>query len=90
MNKAELIDEIALKADISKKKAAQVVDAMFDAVIETLKNDGTVTLVGFGSFSVGKRASRMGSHPRTKEPIEIEATRVPRFKAGKAFKDALN
>ncbi len=90
MNKAELIDEIALKADISKKKAAQALDAMFEAVVETLKKDETVTLVGFGSFSVGKRASRLGSHPRTKEPIEIEAARVPKFKAGKAFKDALN
>ena len=90
VNKAELIDEIAKHADISKKKAGEALDAVFEAVITTLKNDGSVTLVGFGTFSVGKRASRVGSHPRTKTPIEIEAARVPKFKAGKAFKDALN
>lgn len=90
MNKAELIEEIANNAEISKKKAAEALDAAFDAIITALKNDGTVTLVGFGTFSVGRRASRIGSHPRNKTPIEISAARVPKFKAGKAFKDALN
>lgn len=90
LNKAELIEEIAKSADISKKKAGLAVDALCAAVIEALKKEDSVTLVGFGTFSVGKRASRVGSHPRNKTPIEIEAARVPKFKAGKAFKDALN
>ncbi|MES2298387.1 MAG: HU family DNA-binding protein [Pseudomonadota bacterium] len=90
MNKTELIDYIALSADISKASATRALDAMIDAVTTTLQKNDSVTLVGFGSFSVGERAARTGRNPRTKEAIKIKAARVPKFKAGKALKDAVN
>lgn len=90
MNKTELIDHIAITADISKAAALRALDAMILGVTNTLKNKDSVTLVGFGTFSVGERAKRMGRNPRTKEAITIEAAVVPKFKAGKALKDAVN
>jgi DNA-binding protein HU-beta len=90
VNKTELIAYIATSADISKASAERALDAMIDAVTTTLQKNDSVTLVGFGSFSVGERAARTGRNPRTKEAIKIDAARVPKFKAGKALKDAVN
>ena len=90
MNKTELIEHIANSADISKAAAARALDSLIVAVKTTLKNNNTVSLVGFGTFSVGKRAARTGRNPRTGEAIKIKAAKVPKFKAGKALKDAVN
>lgn len=90
MNKTELIDHIATTADISKAAAMRALDALIGAVKITLKKNGSVTLVGFGTFSVGKRAARTGRNPRTGEAIKISAAKVPKFKAGKGLKDAIN
>ncbi len=90
MNKAELIDAVADAADLSKASAGRAVDAAIDAITNSLKNDDNVTLVGFGTFSVRSRAARMGRNPRTGEEIQIKASKVPGFKAGKALKDAIN
>ena len=90
VNKTELIDHIAETADISKAAAARALDAVIGGVTETLKNNDSVTLVGFGTFSVSERAERTGRNPRTKEAITIEAAKVPKFKAGKALKYAVN
>jgi DNA-binding protein HU-beta len=75
---------------VNKASAARALDAMIDAVTNTLKNNDSVTLVGFGTFTVGDRAARTGRDPRTKEAIKIKAAKVPKFKAGKALKDAVN
>jgi DNA-binding protein HU-beta len=85
MNKAELIDQIAKDADITKVQANEVMDALTGAVISTLKKGDTVTLVGFGTFSVSDRAARNGRNPQTGEIIKIKARKVPKFKAGKDF-----
>jgi DNA-binding protein HU-beta len=90
VNKTELIDHIAGSADISKAAATRALDAMIGAVKTTLKKNGSVTLVGFGTFSVGKRAARTGRNPRTGDAIKIKAAKVPKFRPGKALKDALN
>ena len=90
MNKTELIEEIAKSADITKASATRALDAMIDAVTSSLQKNDSVTLVGFGTFSVSERAARTGRNPRTKEEITIEAAKVPKFKAGKALKDAVN
>lgn len=90
MNKSELVEHIAKSADISKAAAARSLDAMIDAVKITLKKNESVTLVGFGTFSVGQRAARSGRNPRTGEVIKIKSAKVPKFKAGKALKDAVN
>ena len=90
MNKTELVDHIAESADLSKVAAARAVDALLTAVTATLKKDGTVTLVGFGTFSVGKRVARTGRNPRTGDAIKIKAAKVPKFRPGKALKDAVN
>lgn len=90
MNKTELIEHIASTADISKAAATRALDALIGAVKTTLKKSDSVTLVGFGTFSVGKRASRTGRNPRTGAAINIKAAKVPKFKAGKALKDAVN
>lgn len=90
MNKTELIDHIAKSADISKAASMRALDAVIGAVKTTLKKNGSVTLVGFGTFSAGKRAARTGRNPRTGEAIKIKAAKVPKFKPGKALKDALN
>ncbi|CBW75205.1 HU family DNA-binding protein [Mycetohabitans rhizoxinica] len=90
MNKTELIDHIAEQADISKAAAGRALDALIDGVKETLKKGGSVTLVGFGTFALGTRTARTGRNPRTGAAIKIEAAKVPKFRAGKALKDALN
>ena len=90
MNKSELIEAIAKSADISKASAEKALDGTLNAVKATLKKGSSVTLVGFGTFKVGKRAARTGRNPRTGEPIKIKAARVPKFSAGKALKDAVN
>ncbi len=90
MNKSELIDAIAKHADISKAAAGRALDATVDAIQTSLKKGSMVTLVGFGSFYVGKRNARSGRNPRTNEPIKIGAAKVAKFRAGKALKDALN
>ena len=90
MNKSELIDQIAKSADISKAAAGRALDATVGAIRTSLKKGGMVTLVGFGTFYVGKRASRSGRNPRTGAAIKIKAARVPKFRAGKALKDAVN
>lgn len=90
MNKAELIDVIAKSADISKAAAARALDGTIVAIKQGLKKGGMVTLVGFGTFYVGKRAARTGRNPRTGTSIKIKAAKVPKFRPGKALKDALN
>ncbi|MBX7228018.1 MAG: HU family DNA-binding protein [Burkholderiaceae bacterium] len=90
MNKTELIDHIAKQSDISKAAAGRALDAMIGAVKTTLKRGGTVTLVGFGTFAVGRRAARTGRNPRTGAPIKIKAAKVPKFRPGKGLKDSLN
>lgn len=90
MNKTELIDSIAKTADISKAAAQRALDGMVVAVRQSLKKGQMVTLVGFGTFYVGKRAARSGRNPRTGASIKIKAAKVPKFRAGKALKDALN
>ena len=90
MNKSELIEAIAKSADISKAGAEKALDGTLGAIKATLRKGSSVTLVGFGTFKVGKRAARTGRNPRTGEPIKIKAARVPKFSAGKALKDAVN
>lgn len=90
MNKAELIDSIAEKVDLSKADAGRALEAVLDTITDTLKNEGQVTLVGFGTFTVKKRAARKGRNPKTGEEVDIKAANVPGFKAGKGLKDALN
>ncbi len=90
MNKAELIDAVAESADLSKASAGRALDATIDAITSSLKKGDNVTLVGFGTFSVRSRAARLGRNPRTGEEIQIRASKVPGFKAGKALKDAIN
>ena len=89
MNKGEFIKAMAEKAGFTNKDAAIAYDAFVATVTETLKAGDKVQLVGFGSFEMKKRAARTGLNPRTKEPVEIAATQVPVFKAGKALKDAV-
>lgn len=89
MNKTELVAKIAEKAGISKKDADAAVVAFVDTVVEAMKADDKISLVGFGTFSVKERAARTGINPLTKEKISIPASKAPAFKAGKAFKDAL-
>jgi DNA-binding protein HU-beta len=90
MNKSELVDYIAGEAEISKAAAVRALDAVTTAVKKTLKKGGTVTLVGFGTFSVGKRAARIGRNPQTGAEIKIKAAKVPKFRPGKALKEAVN
>lgn len=90
MNKSELIDQIASSADMSKAAAGRALDATVSAVKAALKKGDMVTLVGFGSFYVGKRAARNGRNPRTGATIKIKAAKTPKFRAGKALKDAVN
>jgi DNA-binding protein HU-beta len=90
VNKSELIDQIAKSADISKAAAARALDATMGAVKSALKKGGTVTLIGFGTFYVGERAARSGRNPQTGATIKIKAAKVPKFRAGKALKDAVN
>ena len=90
VNKTELIEHIAKHADISKAAATRALEATIGAVKSTLKKGGSVSLVGFGTFAVGKRAARTGRNPRTGDAIKIKAAKVPKFRPGKALKDALN
>jgi len=90
VNKADMIEHIAQSAEISKLAAERAVDALVAAVKSSLKKGQMVTLVGFGSFYVGQRAARTGRNPRTGAPLKIAAAQVPKFRAGKALKDAIN
>ena len=90
MNKSELIEAIAKSADLSKAAAEKALDGALNAIKGALKKGSSVTLVGFGTFKVGKRAARIDRNPRTGEAIKIKAARVPKFSAGKALKDAVN
>ena len=90
MNKAELIETVAQAADMSKSDATRAVDAVTQAITDTLKKDEQVAIVGFGTFSLRKRAARSGRNPRTGETISIKASNVPGFKPGKGLKDAVN
>ena len=90
MNKSELVDAIAGAADISKAAAGRALDAMTDSITEALKDGDQVSLIGFGTFMVKERAARTGRNPQTGAPIEIAASKIPSFKAGKSLKDAVN
>ncbi len=90
VNKSELIEAIAKSADISKASAEKALDGTLNAIKGALKKGSTVTLVGFGTFKVGKRAARTGRNPRTGAEIKIKAARVPKFSAGKALKHTVN
>ena len=90
MNKGDLIENVADEAGLSKADASRAVDAIIGAITGALKGGNQVSLVGFGTFSVKKRAARQGRNPRTGETIQIKASNVPGFKAGKALKDAVN
>jgi DNA-binding protein HU-beta len=90
VNKTELIEHIAKNADISKAAATRALESTIGAIRTTLKKGGSVSLVGFGTFAVGKRAARTGRNPRTGDAIKIKAAKIPKFRPGKALKDALN
>lgn len=89
MNKTELINAVAEKSSLSKKDATSAVDAVFEAITDSLQNGDKVQLIGFGNFEVRERAARKGRNPQTGEEIEIAASKVPAFKPGKALKDAV-
>jgi len=90
MNKTDLINAIAEKAELTKADAGRAIEAFFETVQKALKKGDDVSVVGFGTFTVRKRAARTGRNPRTNETIKIKASKVPAFKAGKTLKDALN
>jgi DNA-binding protein HU-beta len=90
MNKGDLIDAVAASTGLSKADSGRAVDSITSAVAGELSGGGSVALVGFGTFSVSHRAARMGRNPATGEAIQIKASNVPKFKAGKALKDACN
>ncbi|MEM7207098.1 MAG: HU family DNA-binding protein [Pseudomonadota bacterium] len=90
MNKSEFVDAVADNADVPKATVAKVLDSMVSTIGNSLNNGDQITLVGFGTFLVRKREARQGRNPRTGETIEIAASNVPSFKAGKALKDAVN
>ena len=90
MNKTELIAAMAEKSELTKKDAGAALEAFTAAVEDALKSGDKVQLVGFGTFEVKERAARTGINPQTKQPVKIAASKAPTFKAGKAFKDALN
>jgi DNA-binding protein HU-beta len=90
VNKSDLVDAIAKSAEISKAAAGRALDATVDTIKKALKKGDTVSLVGFGTFKVGKRAARNGRNPRTGATIKIKAAKVPKFSAGKGLKDAVN
>ena len=90
MNKAELVDSVAGAVNLSKADAGRAVDAVLDSITTSLGNGQQVALVGFGTFSVKHRKARAGRNPRTGETIQIKASNVPGFKAGKALKEAVN
>ncbi|MGB4859236.1 MAG: HU family DNA-binding protein [Dokdonella sp.] len=90
MNKAEFVEAIATAAGLSKADAERALEGLVKVVKKTLKSGDSISLVGFGTFSVRKRAARTGRNPRSGETIKIKASKVPAFKAGKGLKDALN
>ena len=92
MNKAELVDAVQKKAggELSKASLNRLVSATFDTIFTSLKKGEPVALVGFGTFSIGKRAARTGRNPQTGEPLKIRASKVAKFTAGKALKEAVN
>jgi len=90
MNKAQLVEQIANDADITKAAAQRAVNAAIQAISAELSTGGEVALIGFGTFSVSARAARTGRNPKTGEPLQIAASNVPKFKAGKLLKDAVN
>jgi DNA-binding protein HU-beta len=90
MNKTDFIGAVADVAEISKAEASRVLDAVIETITKALKKGETVSLVGFGTFSVRKRAARQGRNPQTGATIKIKASKNPAFKAGKALKDAVN
>lgn len=89
MNKSDLIDLIAEQADLSKAAAGRALDAMINGVTSTLKKNDSVSIVGFGTFSITRRKAREGRNPRTGAAIKIKAARVPKFRPGKGLRDAL-
>jgi len=90
MNKADLINHVASTTDLSKASATDAVEAILSGITNTLASGNSVSLVGFGAFSVVERAARTARNPRTGEAIEVAASKAPKFKAGKALKDAVN
>jgi DNA-binding protein HU-beta len=90
VNKSELIEHMASRAEISKAAATRALEAMIEGVSNALKRNGSVSIVGFGTFAVTKRAARSGRNPRTGATIKIKAAKVPKFRPGKGLKDALN
>ena len=88
-NKAELVDRVAKKTQLTKKDVSATVEALFETIQEALKAGEKVQVIGFGNFEVRERAARKGRNPQTNEVIEIAASKVPAFKAGKALKDAV-
>lgn len=89
MNKTELTNAVAEKAELSKKDASKAIDAVFETIAEALANGDKVQLIGFGNFEVRERSARKGRNPQTGEEIDIAASKVPAFKPGKALKDAV-
>jgi len=89
MNKSELIDEVAKSSGLARAAAGKAVEAVLDSITDTLKKGDKVSLIGFGTFAVQERAARTGRNPHTGNPIDIKASKVPSFKAGKALKDAV-
>ena len=89
MNKGELVNALAKNLDVANAQADKMLNALIDTIISTLKNGDDVAITGFGTFAAKKRAARMGVNPRTGEKLQIPAMTVPKFKAGKSFKDAL-
>ncbi|WP_035512372.1 HU family DNA-binding protein [Halalkalibacillus halophilus] len=89
MNKTDLVNAVAEKADLSKKDASNAVDSVFDAITGSLEKSEKVQLIGFGNFEVRERSARKGRNPQTGEEIKIPASKVPAFKPGKALKDAV-
>ena len=90
MNKAELIESIATSAEISKAAATRALDATVESIKSALKAGDSISLIGFGTFAVGERAARTGRNPRTGKTLKIKAAKVPKFRPGKALKDAVN
>jgi DNA-binding protein HU-beta len=90
MTKADLIDLVAKEGNLTKAQASKVVDVMFSGIVNALAKGDKVTVVGFGTFSVSKREERKGRNPQTKAEITIPACKVPKFKAGKKLKEAVN
>lgn len=89
MNKSELVEAIASSAELSKASAQRAVEAFVDCITSALQQDDSVSLVGFGTFTISERAARTGRNPQTGEPINIKAKKLPVFKAGKALKEAV-